>query len=167
MSKSDGDKEYSVGYGRPPRNTQFKKGQSGNPKGRPSGSKNLSTLLDQALSAEVLATENGKRLKVTKREAMITQLVNKGASGDPRAIKLLLDEMRLIEIRMEASSPDSSSFDEGDREVMRLLRERVQRLVQHPETGEEVRGHETREHRGEADQADDGSEDDGSDGGAL
>ena len=38
------DEAYAVGWGKPPRHTRFKKGQSGNPKGRPPGSKNMNTL---------------------------------------------------------------------------------------------------------------------------
>src|SRR5215469_15592455 len=52
--------DYEVGYGKPPRHTRFKKGQSGNPRGRPCGSKNLKTLLSEALSEPVIITENGR-----------------------------------------------------------------------------------------------------------
>jgi hypothetical protein len=65
----------------------FKKGQSGNPCGRPPGSKNLTTLLNDALNESVAITENGRRRKITKREAVIKQLVNKSASADPRSLK--------------------------------------------------------------------------------
>ena len=43
-------RDYEIGYGRPPKHTQFKKGQSGNPEGRPKGIKSLSTELDDELS---------------------------------------------------------------------------------------------------------------------
>jgi hypothetical protein len=66
---------YEVGYRKPPRHTRFKKGQSGNPKGRPAGAKNLSTLLNEALNECVIVTENGGHRKITKREAIIKQLV--------------------------------------------------------------------------------------------
>ena len=52
---------YEVGYGKPPQHTQFKKGHSGNIKGRPRGSRNASTLLDEALRERVMVTENGVR----------------------------------------------------------------------------------------------------------
>jgi Family of unknown function (DUF5681) len=73
--------KYAVGFGKPPRRTRFKKG-SGNPNGRPRGSRTSSTLLEQALSELVVVTENGQRKKITKGEAMLKQLVNKAASGD-------------------------------------------------------------------------------------
>src|SRR6516165_9963053 len=85
----DKQRDYEVGYRKPPRHSRFKKGQSGNPRGRPSGSKNLSTLLSEALNEPVVVTENGKRRKISKRQAIITQLVNQSAKGDWRAGKIL------------------------------------------------------------------------------
>ena len=73
---SDHERDYEVGYGKPPRHSRFKTGQSGNPRGRAPGAKNLRTLLSEALNECVIVTENGGRRKVTKREAIIKQLVN-------------------------------------------------------------------------------------------
>ena len=82
--------QYTVGKGKPPEHTRFQKGQSGNPTGRRKGSKNVATLLEQVLNERVVVTENGKRKRITKLEAMLKQLANKAASGDHRAIKLLM-----------------------------------------------------------------------------
>jgi hypothetical protein len=90
----DKTKKYKVGYAKPPDKTRFRKGLFGNPAGRMKGSKNVSKLLVQALSESVVVNENGQRKQITKAEAMIKQLVNKGASGDARSIQLLLAEMR-------------------------------------------------------------------------
>jgi len=87
-------KKFKVGYGKPPEKTRFRKGLSGNPGGRAKGSKNVSKLLVDALSEPVVVNENGQRKQITKAEAMIKQLVNKGASGDARSIQLLMAEMR-------------------------------------------------------------------------
>jgi hypothetical protein len=89
--------DYEVGYGKPPRHTRFAKGQSGNPRGRPCGAKNFTTLLQEALDEPVTVTENGGRRKVSKRQAIVTQLVNRSATADFRAIKILLDKPRDIE----------------------------------------------------------------------
>jgi hypothetical protein len=86
--KNDGDDE--VGFGKPRKHTQFRKGRSGNPKGRPCGSRNASTLLDEALKERVIVSENGRRRAVTKLEAILKQLVNRAAQGDHRATHLLL-----------------------------------------------------------------------------
>ena len=117
-------RDYEVGYGKPPRHTQFKKGQSGNPRGRPSGSKNLSTLVIEALNELVVVAENGGRRKITKRQAIITQLVNQSAKADWRATKLLLDILQAIEPRTEPVAAETS-FDAADERVIDQLRARL------------------------------------------
>jgi hypothetical protein len=121
---SDPQRDYEVGYGKPPRHSRFTKGQSGNPRGRPAGAKNLKTLLGEALNEPVIVTENGRRRKVTKREAIITQLVNRSATADWRAIKILLDLVREIEGESEPASPETSAFSEADEKVLEQLRAR-------------------------------------------
>jgi|SRR5665213_133789 len=88
---------YDVGFGKPPRSTQYKPGQSGNPAGRPRGAKNFATAIEEELQARVTVTENGKRKRISKREVIAKHLVNKAASGDLRAIPLLLNETRTRE----------------------------------------------------------------------
>ena len=121
---TDKEDDYEVGYGKPPRHTRFIKGQSGNPRGRPPGAKNLKTLLSEALNETVIVTENGGRRKVTKRQAIITQLVNRSATADFRAIKILLDMLREIENQTEPAAPETSAFSEADEEVLDQLRAR-------------------------------------------
>jgi len=116
--------DYEVGYGKPPCHTRLVKGQSGNPRGRPPGSKNLSTLLSEALNETVIVTENGGRRKVTKRQAIITQLVNRSATADFRAIKILLDIVRDIECQTEPSAPETSDFSEADEKVLEQIKAR-------------------------------------------
>ena len=115
---------YEVGYGKPPRHTRFAKGQSGNPRGRPSGAKNFTTLLSEALNEPVIVTEHGGRRKVSKRQAIITQLVNRSATADFRAIKILLDIMRDIERQTEPTAPETSDFSEADEKVLEQIRAR-------------------------------------------
>src|SRR6266436_4739715 len=83
-------RDYEVGYGKPPRRTQFQKGQSGNPKGRPRGTKRLATLLNRALGQVVVVSEHGRQRRITMLEAIFAQLVTKAARGDHRAMQLLL-----------------------------------------------------------------------------
>jgi hypothetical protein len=88
MTDDDGA-DYTVGYGRPPRHTRFKTGQSGNPRGRPKGAFNLATTLRNALLELVLVNDRGTKRKMTKLEIAIRQQTNKAAAGDGRALKLL------------------------------------------------------------------------------
>jgi len=93
----DDEGDHEVGYGKPPRHSRFVKGQSGNPRGRPPGAKNLKTLLSKALNELVIVTENGGQRKISKREAIVTQLVNRSAQADLKAIQILLAMLRDIE----------------------------------------------------------------------
>jgi hypothetical protein len=120
----DNERNYEIGYGKPPPHTRFKKGQSGNPRGRPAGAKNLKTLLSEALNEMVVVTENGGRRKVTKRRAIITQLVNRSATADFRAIKILLDIVRDIERQTELTTPEISDFSEADEKVLEQIKVR-------------------------------------------
>jgi Family of unknown function (DUF5681) len=121
---TDPQRDYEVGYGKPPRHTRFQKGRSGNPRGRPRGSKNLSTLLGEALNELVLGAENRGRRKITKRQAIITQLVNKAVQADWHAIKILLDMVRDIEGQTEPGSAETRAFTEADQKVIDQLRAR-------------------------------------------
>jgi Family of unknown function (DUF5681) len=115
--------------GRPPLHARFKEGQSGNPRGR--SPKNLATLLADALSEKVYATIDGRRRKITKREAIVTQMVNKSASADLRATKMLIDMLKDIEQKAGVASPPPSPppFTEPDDVVVEQLVERIRHQV--------------------------------------
>ena len=121
----DNERDYEVGYGKPPRHTRFKKGQSGNPRGRSNGSNNLSTLLSEALNEPVIVAEDGGRRTISKHRAIITQLVNRSAKGDLRALKILLDILQEIERRTEPASSETS-FSPSDDKVIAQLKARLQ-----------------------------------------
>ena len=116
--------DYEVGYGKPPRHTRFAKGQSGNPRGRPRGAKNFTTLLEEALNEPVTVTENGGRRKVSKRQAIVTQLVNRSATADFRAIKILFEIVRENERQTEPASAETAEFSEADQKVIEQIRSR-------------------------------------------
>ena len=120
-------RDYEVGYGKPPHHTRFQSGQSGNPRGRPSGSKNLKTLLSEALNEPVIITENGRRRKITKREAIVREVVNYSARPDLRAVRIVFELLRDIEGQSEPASPETSAFTAADEEVIEQLRARLLR----------------------------------------
>ena len=133
--------EYEVGYAKPPRHAGFQKGRSGNPKGRPKGSKNFATLLGEALDEEVSLTEDGHRRRITNRELVIKQLVNKSASADLRAIKQLTDIVQGVERRAGASPapPSPQAFTAADEEVIAELKKRIERDIRAEITTEQTR----------------------------
>ena len=120
-------RDYEVGYGKPPHHTRFKTGRSGNPRGRPCGSKNLKTLVSEALNEPVIITENGRRRKITKREAIVRQVVNCSATPDLRAVRIVFELLRDIEGQSEPASPETSAFTAADEEVIEQLKARLLR----------------------------------------
>ena len=81
-------------------------------------------LLRDALNEPIMVTENGGRHKITKREAIIKQLVNQSAIADWRAVKILLDLLREIEGQAEPTSDETAAFSTADEKVIAQLRVR-------------------------------------------
>lgn len=117
MSNHD---EYKVGYGKPPEHSRFKKGQSGNPKGRRKKERSLSDIetgLTNALSETATVTENGKRRQITKFDAWCKQISNKAASGSISASRLILPvlirmaQQNLHKVAPEATAEDNSGYE--------------------------------------------------------
>ena len=83
-------RNYEVGKGRTPKSTRWRPGQSGNPNGRPKGSKNAATMAKAALSRKVAATVNGRKRQMTVAEIAYRRLGDKAMAGDQKAFGFLL-----------------------------------------------------------------------------
>jgi hypothetical protein len=91
MKKSSNrQKQLAVGYGKPPIHTQFRKGESGNPKGRPKVRKRIGTIFADQLRRRITVSENGKSYTIDRQEAFIIQTLNKAIKGDARASRDLI-----------------------------------------------------------------------------
>ena len=110
--------KYEIGYGKPPQNHRFEPGQSGNKKGRPRGSKNTYTLLNEILNQKITVKENDENIKISKKVAMLTQLVNKGVKGDIKAISTLLPHMLMADIKEEDREKVLASLNQDDRAII-------------------------------------------------
>jgi len=95
------DRDYPVGYGKPPRHTQFKPGQSGHPSGRPKHATNFATALQQELQATVRVTEEGRRRRLSKQELLAKRLVNKAVELNPKFAALLVSLIPAVQKQMQ------------------------------------------------------------------
>ncbi|ESY27706.1 MULTISPECIES: DUF5681 domain-containing protein [unclassified Mesorhizobium] len=99
--------DYSIGYGKPPAETRFQKGMSGNPKGRPKGKKNMNTIVRETLFGPIQIQQNGRTTTVTALEAILLKMRNNALSGDFRSAAHALQlASRCAELE-ESRQPDA------------------------------------------------------------
>jgi replication-associated recombination protein RarA len=129
MTDDTGDDgvDYKVGYRKPPVHSRFGPGNRANPRGRPKGSPNLSSVLKRAAREKVVVTERGRRRKITKIEAAAKQLLTQAASGDARAIQLAIELLDRLERRDSAQpqATDTASRAQSDAEILKALKSRL------------------------------------------
>ena len=105
-------KEYEVGYKRPPREHQFKPGQSGNPKGRPKKNKSFSEDIKDEMKELIQIQEQGKLKKITKQTALVKRVVTDALSGKTSAIKLLFQILSSKDFEVKDFEEDLSQEDQ-------------------------------------------------------
>jgi hypothetical protein len=127
-------KTKNVGYCNPPDHTRFRKGQSGNPQGRPKGTLNMATVLERTLREKVIINENGKRKTVSKLEAAVKQLVNKAASGDLVALRQLAAFANSTE--NQAVVPPTKQLADTDQKVMQGVLKRLEGNAKREDCGD-------------------------------
>lgn len=102
MTEKDDTK--SVGYRNPPKHSRFQPGQSGNPSGRPKGTRNFLTEIREELNAEIERPDGADRVRITKQQAIVKAFIAKAIGGDIRAITALISY----------STPANGGGDEDD-----------------------------------------------------
>jgi hypothetical protein len=113
-SQSNGDRS-AVGYCKPPVHTRFKKGQSGNPKGRRKGQRNVHTVVDEALSQRIKIKEGSRTRSVTKLEAVILTMISAALKGDAKAQASLFALVRSLGMTGEPpEAPTQEPFTADD-----------------------------------------------------
>jgi hypothetical protein len=103
------------GYSRPPKAHRFKAGQSGNPRGRPKGSRNLGTDLTHMLAKQVAVRENGKPRRISRQQAMLLSLFDKAVHGDVKAATSIVNMIMKLEptAAVETQSDAISEIDKA------------------------------------------------------
>jgi hypothetical protein len=89
-------KDYKIGYGKPPKHTQFTPGVSGNSKGKPRKNKTFEEEVQAVLGARVPVIINGKKTYVTKRQLLLEQIVNAAINKNPTMARLALPLLKLV-----------------------------------------------------------------------
>ncbi|MHA1569879.1 MAG: DUF5681 domain-containing protein [Alphaproteobacteria bacterium] len=150
QKKPSGD--YPVGYGKPPKSGQIKKGERRNPKGRPKGSKNLKTDLLEELGEMMRVRESGKEHRISKQHALIKTQVARALNGNDRAAAKVIDlYLKVVDLEDAAADADLS-ITEDEREVLEKLGERLRRqagLGAHDHDGRVIQSWDTASKAGE------------------
>ncbi len=109
-------KTSDVGYMNPPEHTRFKKGKSGNPRGRPRKREDLNTVLQRVLNRKVRVKDNDRKLPI--RDALIWKLRELALQGDKQALAL---QRRII---------DEADIGQPREEILREKRERIVKALE-------------------------------------
>ena len=116
-------KRGKSGYGNPPTHSRFRRGFSGNPRGRPKGAKNFMTLVAKTSNEKVKLGKNGP--SVSKVEAALRRLVDGAAAGNPKHMHQLFVLQQWAEGRTEALAPAGEALTQADREVIAQIHARL------------------------------------------
>ncbi len=113
---------YEVGYKKPPRHTRFSKGISGNPRGRPKGTQNLVSVINDLLDRPVTVVIEGVKQEMSGRNALAFKIFEKALKGDTRAIEILRETDRevsqaLLREQDRVNSPTDSTY--SDKEIIK------------------------------------------------
>lgn len=125
---SSGD--YEVGYGKPPKATRFKAGQSGNPRGRPRATKSLDALVLEPLIEMMTVKENGKSRRMPRVQVYINTLFGRAVKGDAKAADQLLKVIALVRagaaqeastVAHDAAAGAAAELSATDEEVLKYF----------------------------------------------
>jgi Family of unknown function (DUF5681) len=124
---TDDTADFKVGYKKPPTESQFKKGRSGNPSGRPKGSKNFVTSFHEISREPILVTEGGRSVTRSKFDVILLRMVNDAISGSAPARRDFFQAIRLFQ---QDEVPDATASESSDRdaELMKNFMTRMQKM---------------------------------------
>jgi Family of unknown function (DUF5681) len=107
---------YDVGYGKPPQHTRFRKGHSGNPRGRPKGSLDVKTELGRLLAIKTKIKINGAVQTVSTAKALCLALIQKAMGGGVRAFSKIVE---IVGPEMADELKATASVSSADIEILR------------------------------------------------
>ena len=117
--------DYEIGYGKPPKNSQFQKGRSGNKRGRPKSARNLKTEVVEELTEMVKMRVGDRALKISKQRALLKLLWLKGMKGDARSLNALLNLLLRV-LGLDGMPPDAEiEITREERAALELLKKQL------------------------------------------
>lgn len=139
MTADNSKRGPKAGFRRPPIHTQFKSGISGNPAGRPRGTRNLSNDVKRTLQTLVKLKDQGKPKRVSTQEAALMRLREKALKGDSRSLDRLLEYARMYNNEVETTSSDKSLAAE-DQAILDAYAAEIRADTHSPNKGENQNG---------------------------
>jgi len=124
--------DSKVGYGRPPLTSRFEKGKSGNPKGRPKGTRNLKALIREAMIARISIQEGEKTRRVTRLEGVVMRQLQSALKGNDKSAMAIVKMAQQLGFLQDTGDPDEISLS---REDERILNELLARSPKDPNAG--------------------------------
>ena len=119
-----------VGFGKPPVHSRFRKGCSGNAKGRPKGTKNLRTDLTEVLQERITVTEGDRKVRMSKQRAIVKTLVAKTLKGDARSATTLLTTIFRVLDFADMAADVEQPLDANEQELLVVIDARRQRKAE-------------------------------------
>jgi len=141
--------DYEVGYGKPPKKTRFRKGTSGNPKGRPKGARGFQTILREAIYKPIAVRQGDRIRTVPKVEALIESMLARALTGDHRALHEILAKICELADDDYPGDGGDEKLNEDDQEIIAGIRERWMRSLN--AAGERADGPRAQNEAGEGD----------------
>ena len=123
---TDSEQKHKVGYKKPPAETRFQKGRSGNPKGRPKGTRNFKTDVREELAEPVNVREDGSVTTVSSQRAILKQLRAKALKGDPRALDRMVALAERYDLE-DAADEAEQDLSGADQSILERFKDRVVR----------------------------------------
>ena len=133
--------DHKVGRGRPPKHTRFKAGQSGNPKGRPRGSRNIATIIEHVMAQKITVIENGRKKTMSAREAILRALLNDALRGNDKSRAMLIN----LDLQKQAQGAEAEVSDvksraaQSDKEIMARFVGRMAKKIEGERQGAKLK----------------------------